>query len=184
MGNTAFVPGLELAGGFFREAVQPILAQHFPGLTFSAGLIGYGSEVLGFDTPMSADHHWGPRALLFLRPEDYDSRRDHIRTTLSNLLPLKYRGYPICHAYEIIANLHNSLNITASLPAKTEPFWSRPFQVIKADRFAGAIVREIADPAVKQIAEKGLIGNIDLFSDNTDLLENRKYWERLKQVYG
>ena len=66
--NTHFIPGLELAGRFYREAVRPILDDAFPGLAHAAALIGSGSEVLGFDTAMSADHHWGPRAMLFLDP--------------------------------------------------------------------------------------------------------------------
>ena len=56
-----FTPGVELARRFYWEAVRPVLDAEFPGLKHSAALIGTGSEVLGFDTPMSADHHWGPR---------------------------------------------------------------------------------------------------------------------------
>ena len=88
-----FVPGLKLAQGFFHEEVEPILESHYPGLRYSATLIGSGSEVLGFDTDMSVDHHWGPRVMLFLRPDDFKSRRDDIRTTLSSALPISYLGY-------------------------------------------------------------------------------------------
>jgi len=65
-----FIPGMELAESFFNEAVKPILAADFPKLRYSAALIGHGSEVLGYDTSMSADHHWGPRVMLFLTPGD------------------------------------------------------------------------------------------------------------------
>ena len=51
--NIKFIPGLELARRFYWEAVRPILDADFPGLRHSAALIGAGSEVLGFDTPMS-----------------------------------------------------------------------------------------------------------------------------------
>ena len=54
-----FIPGLELAKLFFHEAVEPVLDSDFPALKYSAALIGPGSEVLGFDTSMSRDHHWG-----------------------------------------------------------------------------------------------------------------------------
>ena len=74
--NINFIPGLELARRFYWEAVRPILDADFPGLRHSAALIGTGSEVLGFDTPMSADHHWGPRAMLFLAEDDYERQRD------------------------------------------------------------------------------------------------------------
>jgi hypothetical protein len=56
-----FVPGLKLAELFYKEAVRPVLLKHFPRLRYSAALIGHGSEVLGFDTERSTDHHWGPR---------------------------------------------------------------------------------------------------------------------------
>ncbi len=29
-----FIPGLQLCGGFYREAVRPILDTHFPGLPY------------------------------------------------------------------------------------------------------------------------------------------------------
>ena len=63
-----FVPGVELSRRYFHDVVEPVLAREFPDLRYSAALIGYGSEVLGFDTPMSTDHNWGPRVLLFLSP--------------------------------------------------------------------------------------------------------------------
>ena len=56
---SGFVPGLTVAGDFFAEVVRPILTTHFPALEYGAALIGPGSEVLGFDTPMSMDHDWG-----------------------------------------------------------------------------------------------------------------------------
>jgi len=34
-------------------------------LRYAAGVIGYGSEVIGFNDEMSTDHMWGPRFLLF-----------------------------------------------------------------------------------------------------------------------
>jgi len=90
----SFVPGLELAEAFFREAVAPVLGSKYPGLEYAAALIGSGSEVLGFDTEMSVDHHWGPRAMLFLRPPDFDAHRPGIGTLLSHKLPHSFRGYP------------------------------------------------------------------------------------------
>jgi hypothetical protein len=92
--SPVFVSGLVLAEGFYNEAVKPVLEAGFPDLKYSAALIGGGSEVLGFDTEMSADHHWGPRVILFLNADDFTSKRDVIRTVLSNKLPVVYRGYP------------------------------------------------------------------------------------------
>src|SRR5437879_10166084 len=60
----------------------------------SAALIGEGSEVLGFDTPRSADHDWGPRLQLFLRPDAVGEHRDDIGTVLAERLPAGFLGYP------------------------------------------------------------------------------------------
>ncbi len=89
-----FVPGLELAASFFREAVGPIIDRCFPDLKYTAALIGCGSEVLGYDTEMSTDHHWGPRAMIFLRQEDFDARRREMNAALSGELPPAFSFYP------------------------------------------------------------------------------------------
>jgi hypothetical protein len=70
------------------------------------------------------------------------------------------------------------------LPTKPAQFWGRPFRIIKGDRFANAIIAKIEDPAVKRLLQERLIGNIDLLSDNTDLLEDESRREKLKKLYG
>lgn len=89
-----FIPGIELSRLFYAEAVKPVLDAHFPGLRYDAALIGYGSEVLGFDTPMSRDHSWGPRVRLFLADADLPRYRDDIDHALRRGLPYEFRGYP------------------------------------------------------------------------------------------
>jgi hypothetical protein len=94
-----FIPGLELCGFFYQEAVRPILERRFAGLEYSAARIGAGSDVLGFDTPQSMDHDWGPRVKLFLRPEDYEAYREAIDRALRQELPGEIRGYPTNFGY-------------------------------------------------------------------------------------
>lgn len=89
-----FIPGLKLSELFYKEIVRPILKSEFLSLKYSAGLIGPGSEVLGYDTPQSTGHHWGPRMLLFLSENDYKQNKDKIRTVLSRKLAYKFREYP------------------------------------------------------------------------------------------
>ena len=79
---------------FYEEAVRPVLAAEFPRLRYAAALLGSGSEVLGFDDEMSADHCWGPRVDLFLSEEDYDAARGPVREALRRKLPHRFRGYP------------------------------------------------------------------------------------------
>ena len=88
-----FIPGLELSRLFYLEAVKPIFETSFPDLRYSATLIGGGSEVLGFDTEMSADHDWGTRLMIFLEEDDFIKYRELIDQTLRCKLPYKFRGY-------------------------------------------------------------------------------------------
>lgn len=89
-----FIPGLTLCRLYYQDEIKPILDNYYPNIKYSAALFGYGSEVLGYDTPISTDHHWGPRAYIFLSEDDYRTYRDGILTTLSENLPYRYLGYP------------------------------------------------------------------------------------------
>ncbi|MBL8127923.1 MAG: hypothetical protein JNM64_09830, partial [Chloroflexia bacterium] len=83
----AFIPGVTLCGRFHEEAVRPILAEAFPALTYSAALIGSGSEVPGYDTARSTDHEWGPRLLLFVDEQAYADVAEPMHAALSLRLP-------------------------------------------------------------------------------------------------
>lgn len=69
------------------------MSKEFPNLRYSAALLGWGSEVLGFDTPISRDHHWGPRVLLFLDQHDSPKFKHRINQSLANHLPVEFMGY-------------------------------------------------------------------------------------------
>ena len=83
-----FVPGLQLSRAFYAEAVRPLVGD----VRHSAARMGGGSEVLGFDTPRSADHEWGPRLELFLAPEDA-GRAGELHQRLANRLPGTFQGW-------------------------------------------------------------------------------------------
>ncbi|MFC1736387.1 DUF4037 domain-containing protein [Candidatus Hydrogenedentota bacterium] len=95
----------------------------------------------------------------------------------------KERDAALTPAYRHIAEMHNALGITSSLSSEPYSFWGRPFTVIHGDRFADALRNVIQDQAVKSIAERRLIGNIDLVSDNTDLLEDPTRRQALLALY-
>ena len=88
-----FIPGLELCRRFYWEIIRPLLDQHFPDLPHAACRIGPGSEVLGFDTQMSMDHHWFPSVLIFL-----DEENKHLGTEIHEMLrwqlPPVFKGFP------------------------------------------------------------------------------------------
>ncbi|MFJ8884604.1 DUF4037 domain-containing protein [Streptomyces sp. NPDC102402] len=92
--DAKFVPGLELSGILYEEEVGPLLRDAFPDLPYAAGRVGSGSEVLGFDSPRSADHDWGPRLELFLTAADKAEHGVEIRRLLSERLPKAVRGWP------------------------------------------------------------------------------------------
>ncbi len=360
-----FISGLELSRRFYNEVIRPLLMAKFPELPYAAGLIGTGSEVLGFDSEMSTDHNWGPNVHVFLREED-ESASDDIATMLDAHLPDSYLGYAIrfapvpgepwslvpatrsdpgarhlirpvtltqyvrdyfglesgsaldaadwltlasqklraftagalfedrvgeltrlreqlawypqdvwlymlaagwtriaqeehlmpragyagdelgsaligsrlvrdvmslcflmerqyapyakwfgtafqqlrCAAmlspllwraqqaatwqermaaladvYRQLAQLHNGLGITPPLSPEPVPFHGRPFLVIGGDRFAEAIAAGVTDPDVRTLMSDRLIGNIDQFSDSTDLREESNYREALRGLY-
>lgn len=89
-----FIQGLELCESFFREAAQPVLRKEFPDLNYSAGLLGYGSDVLGYDDQVSSDHMWGPRFYLFLAREDM-GKKEEIEEAFGRMLPYTYMGYSV-----------------------------------------------------------------------------------------
>jgi hypothetical protein len=93
MPEPEFVAGLDLNRAFYCEAVRPILEERFPHLAYAAALIGYGSDVLGYDTSRSTDHEWGPRLLLFLPDGSHAELRVAIEDALRRALPVEFRGY-------------------------------------------------------------------------------------------
>src|SRR5579863_1383345 len=88
-----FIKGMRLNEMFYSEVVAPILSAAFPGLRYSAALIGHGSDVLGYDSERSTDHEWGPRLLIFLPDNDFREQADSISERLSARLPAEFRGY-------------------------------------------------------------------------------------------
>lgn len=97
-----FINGLRLNQLFYEEVVAPILRSGFPDIRYSTALIGWGSDVLGYDDLQSTDHNWGPRFQLFLTEEDYEKYRQAINHTLDDQLPSEFRGYPT--AFPIVGN--------------------------------------------------------------------------------
>ena len=75
-----FVSGQDVSAAFFADVVAPQLQ----GITYSAALLGWGSDVLGYDTARSTDHGWGPRVQIFTDADEVDIQ-----------LPDTYRGQPV-----------------------------------------------------------------------------------------
>lgn len=89
-----FLSGRELSHRFYKQAVRPLLEEHFAGLPHAAAHLGKGSDVIGFDTEMSTDHDWGPSVHIFLREADAHLA-ESIGNMLSQHLSHSFYGYPV-----------------------------------------------------------------------------------------
>ncbi len=94
-----FVPALELNAGFYREIVAPLVGDR----PHAAALLGYGSELLGFDTERSTDHGWGPRLQVFVAPDDVAP----VRAAIDGGLPAEYRGWPVAFGWDAVPVAHH-----------------------------------------------------------------------------
>ena len=86
-----FRPGLLLNEEYYFEIIAPILNKYNRKLKYSASLLGYGSDVLGYDDEISTDHNWGPRLQIFVDKEN--DIRNEIVEVLQNNLPATYKQY-------------------------------------------------------------------------------------------
>ena len=86
--------GIELSRRFYAEIVRPWLDQTAPELPHAAALIGYGSELLGFDDELSKDHNWGPRVHLFVDRSTFEQRARGLVAEFSTVAPSHFLGEP------------------------------------------------------------------------------------------
>ena len=92
----------------------------------------------------------------------------------------KEREKFLAQAYEIIAQMHNNLKITKSLPAKVSKFHDRPYKVVNGELFTREIGKKIQNPIVRVISAN--IGSADQLTNN-DLTEDYKLVKKLKNLY-
>lgn len=97
MNPEEFRSGRDLCRQFYTDHVRPLLDTGFPGLRHAAALFGRGSEVLGYDDPMSADHNAEPRVLIFLTDEDHVRYAARLRDSLAGGVPETLAGRPTQH---------------------------------------------------------------------------------------
>ena len=94
-----FVSGIDLARLFYIEVVRPLIE----GRSHSAARLGSGSDVLGFDTPRSTDHGWGPRLHIFVAASEVDA----VRTIIDSSLPEEFHGWPVHFGWDEVAVQHH-----------------------------------------------------------------------------
>ena len=87
-----FVRGRELARAYYDEVVRELVGD----VEHSAALLGWGSDVLGFDTERSTDHGWGPRLQVFVHASDVE----RVRSAVEAALPDEFRGWPTRYGWD------------------------------------------------------------------------------------
>jgi hypothetical protein len=92
---SAFVSGIDLSRRFFAEVVQPLLEKGFPRLPYAGALLGPGSDVLGFDTELSADHGWGPRVDVFLADDSPSDLQQAVAAHLGKHIAPWFAEFPV-----------------------------------------------------------------------------------------
>ena len=75
----------------------------------------------------------------------------------------------LMQVYAYVARAQNTLGLAAEQDPEPRPFWSRPFVVMSAGRFADALRDAITDPALRALP---LIGSVDQISDSVDVLSH------------
>lgn len=87
--------GRELSQAYCEQVVRPVLNSRWPSLPHSAGRLGVGSDVLGFDTETSRDHDWGLRLSLLVEAPMIDQ----VHSFLDEALPDEFHGWPTRFAF-------------------------------------------------------------------------------------
>jgi hypothetical protein len=87
-----FVPGRQLNAAFYREIVAPAVGE----VPHAAALLGWGSDVLGYDTARSTDHGWGPRLQVFVDA----SAVDDVGGRVLAAMPEEFQGWPVRYGWD------------------------------------------------------------------------------------
>ncbi|WP_305883966.1 DUF4037 domain-containing protein [Crossiella sp. SN42] len=79
----------------------------------------------------------------------------------------------LVRAYEVVAGEHNRLGLTEVVDPAVRGYHSRPFRVLRADRFSAALLATVTDPGLRGP------GAVDQWADSTALLTDRELSRRV-----
>ncbi len=100
MPEPSFMPAAQLSREFYAEVVRPVLG----GRPHGAALLGWGSDVLGYDTERSTDHGWGPRLLVFVEGAE---SVEELQIMVASRLPERFRGWPVRFGWDAVEPTHH-----------------------------------------------------------------------------
>ena len=113
--------GLELAERYFEAYGRPMLEQEFPELLsgIAVGLVGSGSECLGFDDETSRDHDFEPGFCLFLPDEEkVDRRTAFLLERAYDQLPREFMGFARAKIRPVGGPRHGVIRLSEFLSEK------------------------------------------------------------------
>ena len=90
---------LRLNEAFYRRAIARLVAP-WP---HAAALLGWGSDILGYDTEQSSDHGWGPRLQVFVDDRDVAA----VREAVDAGLPESFQGWPVRYGWDAVPVQHH-----------------------------------------------------------------------------
>jgi hypothetical protein len=99
MTDTGFVSARRLSAGFHDDVIRPLLGE----TPYAAGLLGWGSDVLGYDTERSTDHGWGPRLHVLVDADEVE----RVTELIDGHLPAQYRGYDVRFGWDSQEPVHH-----------------------------------------------------------------------------
>lgn len=86
--------GLEICHAYYETYGIPMIQKYFPEYEkrIAVGLVGPGSDCLGFDDEISRDHDWGPGFCLFVTADTYEKIGAELQRHYDEL-PKEFMGY-------------------------------------------------------------------------------------------
>ena len=83
--------------------------------------------------------------------------------------------------YGSLGGMHNALHVTGPMDPAPRQFYSRPYTVLRAERFANALLNAVHSEELLRIPVR--MGAIDQFVDNTDFIEHAETYRRVLGLY-
>ena len=111
--------GLELSEKFYEQYGAPMLESEFSEVEkyLAVGLVGSGSECLGFDDEISKDHDFEAGFCIFL-PDEVDERTEFLLERAYSRLPEEFMGCKREKLNPVGGNRHGVLRISKFLKSK------------------------------------------------------------------
>lgn len=113
-GLKKYMKGLELARHYYNEYGAPMIKEKFPALEsiIAIGLVGSGSECLGYDDDISTDHDFEPCFCMFIPGESIiDAKTEFALERAYAKLPREFMGYSRCQTAPVGEKRHGVIRI-------------------------------------------------------------------------